>query len=300
MNKLSVSICVPAYNEEKNIARVLYALTKQKTNKIRINKIVIVASGSTDNTPFIAKEFAKSFENILFIHEKERNGKASAINEFLKVVDDEVVVIESADTIPNDDTIENLCSPFLSNEKLGMTGGAPIPTNDKNTFIGYIVHSWWWFHRNIPRFGEIIAYRNILPEISATTAVDEAFIQAKLIKQGYNVVHIDTARVSNKGPENINDLLKQRRRIFNGHARLMAEEEVKIDNMTTSSIHLLLFKFKINNLKELAWFTGGILLEVYARILGYWDNSVKKTNPFVWDTATSTKSLNITSKNKKI
>ena len=22
-------------------------------------------------------------------------------------------------------------------------------------FLGFIIHTWWWFHRNIPRFGEI-------------------------------------------------------------------------------------------------------------------------------------------------
>ena len=62
------------------------------------------------------------------------------------------------------DTIEKLCEPFLRDEKIGLTGGAPIPVNDPNTFLGYIIHAWWWFHRNIPRFGEIIAYRNILSQ----------------------------------------------------------------------------------------------------------------------------------------
>jgi len=26
-----------------------------------------------------------------------------------------------------------------------MTGGAPIPVNDPHTFLGFIVHTWWWF-----------------------------------------------------------------------------------------------------------------------------------------------------------
>jgi len=290
-NKLSVSICIPAYNESKNIKRILNALHWQITNKIIINKIVVVSSGSTDDTNEIVQECCDKYPNIYLIREPTRNGKASAINEFLKVVDDEVVVIESADTIPDMDTIEKLCEPFLKDEKIGMTGGAPIPVNDSNTFLGYVIHAWWWFHRNIPRFGEIIAYRNILQDISPTTAVDEAYTQAKLIQQGYKIAHIDEAIVRNKGPETIKDLIKQRRRIFNGHARLYAEEKVKINNMTKSSIKLLLFKYEIHNFKHLFWFLGGIAIEIYARFLGAYDMKYKKINPFVWDTATTTKNL---------
>ncbi len=161
--------------------------------------------------------------------------------------------------------------------------------NDRNTFLGYIIHSWWWFHRNIPRFGEIIAYRNVLDTISETTAVDEAYIQAKIVQMNLKAVHVDTAVVHNKGAENITDLIKQRRRVFNGHSRLHQEENIKIGNMTKSSLRLLLFKYKINNLKELCWLFGGIGVETLARILGFYDMRVTKRNPFIWDTAHSTK-----------
>lgn len=291
--KLQVSICIPAYNEGRNIIKLLNALRRQVTEKITINKIVIISSGSTDKTVEMARKYCALYEKFHLIIEKKRNGKASAINSFLRFVDDEIVVIESADTIPERDTIEKLCVPFIKDKKIGMTGGAPIPVNDPETFLGYIIHAWWWFHRNIPRFGEIIAYRNILKNISATTAVDEAFIQAKLIKKGYKPVHIDEARVRNKGPETVRDLIKQRRRIFSGHARLHAEEHVKIDNMTRSTLKLMLFKFKIQSLKHLFWLMGGISIEIYSRFLGFYDTTIKNKNPYIWDTAKTTKSLNI-------
>lgn len=288
--KLSVSICVPAYNEEKNIGKILEALSNQVTTQININKIIVVSSGSTDATEAITEEFKKKDKRIRLIKQSERSGKASAINAFLKVVDDPVIVLESADTIPEKDAIEILCEPFIANPEIGLTGGAPIPVNDANTFTGYVVHTWWWFHRNIPRFGEIIAFRNILPEISPTTAVDEAYIQAKIVQQGLKAVHIDDAVVRNKGPETVNDLIKQRRRIFNGHSRLHKEEGVKIDNMTKSSFRLL-WTYKMPSPKHLFWFLGGVLIEIYSRILGIYDAQIKDVNPFVWDTASTTKQL---------
>ena len=291
--KLSVSICIPAYNEEKNIKKILDALHWQITENIVITNIVVVSSGSTDRTDDIVREYCLKYPNFYLIREKERAGKAAAINSFLHLVHDEVVVIESADTIPEIDTIEKLCAPFLRDEKIGLTGGAPIPVNDPNTFLGYIIHAWWWFHRNIPRFGEIIAYRNVLKDISPTTAVDEAYIQAKLAKLGYKLIHVDEARVKNKGPETVSDLIKQRRRVCNGHDRLYSEEHVKINNLTRSSLKLLLFKYKMYCLKHFFWFMGGIGIEMYARFLGTYDRYMKKVNPYIWDTAKSTKNLKI-------
>lgn len=290
---LSVSICVPAYNEEKNIKKILTALLRQDLKRISINKIVVVSSGSTDRTNLFAEEMQQKSDKIFLITERERRGKASAINAFLRMVDDEVVVIESADTIPEKYAIEKLCLPFLQDKKIGMTGGAPIPVNDPETFLGYIIHAWWWFHRNIPRFGEIIAYRNILKQIPESSAVDEAFIQAAIVKKNYKIVHIDDAKIRNKGPETVNDLIKQRRRIFNGHSRLYQDEEVKIDNMTRSSLHLLLFQYKIEQPKQVFWLLGGIALEVCARLLGFYDQYITKLNPSIWDTAGTTKDLRI-------
>lgn len=292
-NKLPVAICIPAYNEGKNIRKILDGLAVQQTEKIVINKIVVISSGSTDETESIVQEYCDKYDNFFLITQDERRGKASAINAFLRECTDEIVVIESADTIPHAKTIENLCKPFLRDKQIGMTGGAPIPLNDPETFLGYIIHAWWWFHRNIPRFGEIIAYRNVIDHLSPTTAVDEAYIQAKLVQLGYKIVHIDEAIVTNKGPETVKDLIKQRRRIFNGHSRLHSEEKVKIDNMTGSSIKLLLFNYKIKSLKHLCWFIGGIGLEAYARLLGHYDTYYKKVNPYIWDTAKTTKNLKI-------
>jgi len=290
---LSISVCVPAYNEGKNIENILQALVSQQTQRIHINKIIIVSSASTDETDTIVDQYAQKYSNVVLLRQNQRRGKASAINAALSIISDEVVVIESADTIPDPDCIEKLCAPFTIEKKLGMVGGAPHPINDKNTFLGYIIHAWWWFHRHIPRFGEIIAYRNILQHISSTTAVDEAYIQAKIVKLNYKVRHIDTAIVRNKGAETVGDLIKQRRRVMNGHARLFNEEHVKIDNMTRSSLHLLFFEYQLHSLKEVCWLIGGILIEIFARILGAYDYYIVGINPFVWDIAKSTKEFSL-------
>jgi biofilm PGA synthesis N-glycosyltransferase PgaC len=288
---LNISIGIPSYNEEKNIGNLLDALLNQETKNINIRKIVVISSGSTDQTNSVVENYMKKDTRIILLTESKRSGKAQAINKFLRVVSDAVVVIESADTIPKPDAIEKLCVPFLADPKVGMTGAAPLPVNSENTFIGYIVHAWWWFHRNIPRFGELVAFRNILPQISANTAVDEAYIQAKIIQAGFRAIHVDDAVVFNKGSLTVADLIKQRRRISNGHARLMSEENIKISNMTRSSLFLLFFKYEMTQFRHVIWLLAGIGLEIWARILGFFDKYFYSYNPVVWEVADSTKDL---------
>src|SRR3989344_1548094 len=296
---LPVSICLPAYNEGDTIGKLLDKLLKQRTEAIKINKIIVVSSASTDNTDEVVRRFQKQDERIVLIREKTRNGKATAINCFLKHTSDPIVVLQSTDTIPYEDTIERLCYPFLTDKKIGMTGGAPIPINDPETFLGFIVHTWWWFHRNIPRFGEIIAYRNILPEISAKTAVDEAYIQAKFVQMGYKVVLVDDAVIFNKGADTIRDMVKQRRRIHNGHSRLIDEESVPVKTFSKNMLWLFLFKYEIINFRQLLWLIGGIFIEIWAVILATWDKHIEGKNPVVWDIAESTKVKVTVSKVKK-
>lgn len=297
--KVNVSICLTAYNEEKNIGNLLASLLKQETRLIHINHIVVISSACTDRTNEIVKEYMLLDNRIRLIEEKERKGKASAINTFLKQCNDPLVVVQSTDTVCHPNCIEYLCRPMVADKTIGMTGGAPVPTNDPHTFLGYVVHTWWWFHRNIPRFGEIIAFRNILPSISVNTAVDEAWIQAKFVQMEYKVVHIDDAVIYNKGSDTISDIIKQRRRIYNGHSRLKEEEGVKITHMTKSMLYLLLFKYKLRTFRHLLWLCGGILIEIIAQILGRWDKHMHNKNPVIWDIARSTKELKLSFQDDK-
>jgi cellulose synthase/poly-beta-1,6-N-acetylglucosamine synthase-like glycosyltransferase len=97
--------------------------------------------------------------------------------------------------------------------------------------------------------------------------------------------------VYNKGSETITDMIKQRRRIFNGHYRLLEEENVKISHVTKSGLILLLFKYKLYSIKHIIWIFGGIGLELYSITLAHYDKIFNKINPVVWDIASSTKNL---------
>ena len=225
--RVGCSIGIMEYNEEANIARTVYAVLAQQGPSIRIEEVIVVASGCTDRTVPIVTEITEKESRVhLFVQEK-REGKASAINLFLKKATGDVAVLIGADVIPEESAIENLCSPFL-NPEIGMTGGRPIPVNDVNTFMGHSVHLLWRLHDRVARthakLGEVIAFRNIISGIPTNSAVDEISIQALISQLGYKLVYRPESIVYNKGPLTIRDFLKQRRRIYAGHLKVRAQQ----------------------------------------------------------------------------
>ncbi|MFH1073874.1 MAG: glycosyltransferase family 2 protein [Candidatus Firestonebacteria bacterium] len=140
MMNLSFGIC--AYNEQGNILSLLEGLLSQELKNACIKEIIVIASGCTDNTEKIVKEFAKTNPKVFLLSETERNGKAAAVNLFLKKAAGDVCVLVSADTLPEKNAIDTLIKPLIDG-KVGMTGGRPVPVNSKDTFTGFLAHFMW-------------------------------------------------------------------------------------------------------------------------------------------------------------
>ena len=293
---MKCSIGVFAYNEEKNIARLLEALLKQKLEKVEISEIIIIASGCTDDTVLIAREFIKKDKRIKLLIQKKREGKFSAINLFLKTASSKILVIQSGDTISHENAIEELVRVF-KNKSIGMAGTRPVPVNRKDCFWGFLANILWGLHHEIslktPKTGEMVAFLNDFPGLKPTS-VDEALIESWFKNHGFEIVYVPSAIVYNKGPENLRDFLAQRRRIHYGHLDLKNQENYQVSTMDSFKIFLLLRKIIKRNpdlRKSWFWLFGVIGLEAWARGLGIYDFYFKKNNHIVWKRINSTKNL---------
>src|SRR5947208_6833828 len=114
------SIGIMAYNEEANIERTLQSVLEQTGPSIHIDEVIVVASGCTDRTVPIVAEMALQEPRIRLCVQEKREGKASAINLFLKKATSLVVVLIGADVITEAFAIENPCAPF-KDPKIGMS-----------------------------------------------------------------------------------------------------------------------------------------------------------------------------------
>jgi len=291
----TISIGILAHNEEGNIGRLLDALQKQRFDDgIELERIVVVASGCTDHTVDIVEDFCKDHNKIKLIIEAKKSGKAYAINYFMENADSDILILESADTIPEEGAINELVKPF-SDKSVGLVGGRPIPVNPEKGVAGFAVHLIWELHHEIasvsPKAGECIAFRNIFDSMPTDTATDEACLEAMIKARGYELYYSPDAVFYNKGPETIADLIKQRVRIHIGHIHLAHVHSYRPS--TTGNV--LKMKYILKKMKEHPRKTplilAAVFLEGYSMISAMANFYILGKNPYNWETVSTTKDL---------
>lgn len=136
----TVSILIPAHNEENVIDRLLRRMTEltYPTSKLQI---IVVDDASSDQTGQIAEEYAKRYEYISVLHrdkETGAKGKASALNFGLKHAKGEIVLCFDADYYPQKDIVEKLVKEF-ADPLVGAVQGRPVVLNEAQSFVTRLV-----------------------------------------------------------------------------------------------------------------------------------------------------------------
>ncbi|WP_241987032.1 glycosyltransferase family 2 protein [Cryobacterium sp. Sr3] len=118
---VTVTVLVPAHNEETSIFATLSSLLAQSN---RPERVVVVADNCTDGTVDIARSLGVE------IFESRRNTfkKAGALNQILKVLlpgqgDNDLIMVLDADTRLDDGFLEAAVGRFTSDRALMAVGG---------------------------------------------------------------------------------------------------------------------------------------------------------------------------------
>ena len=290
--KIHCSVGITAYNEEANIGRLLQALLDQRLFEVEISEIIVVASGCTDRTVEIVREKMADDPRIQLYVQEKREGKTSAINVFLAHAKEKICVLESGDTLPRDDTIEKMVRMFRD-PAVGMTGAQKVAVNNPEHIIGLLSHLRLKLEHQlcleIPRLGELIAFRKVFDQLPRDVAMDEAFVEALIIRHGMQVRYAPEAVVYNMGPQTVGDFVKQRRRNYAGHLYLQDKYSYQVSSLQNTRVVRIALEEVWGAVRLVALLGFLAILEVYSRILGYWDYRVRKRRHVVWDMAWSTK-----------
>jgi len=171
MKKLpTVSIGIPAYNEEKNIANILNSLMHQKRNAFFLKRITVYSDGSNDKTCEIVKKFHKDFPVIHLVRAKERRGKMFRLNQIFHNCNSDILVTLDADIgISGKNFLDKLSSDLIADPKAKMVAAHQIPLKPQN-FFGKVVYTsfsmWDYIRLNMPScdhvqnfYGAATAYR---------------------------------------------------------------------------------------------------------------------------------------------
>ncbi len=289
---LPCSVGITAHNEEQNIGRLLAALKEQDLIHVGIGEIIVVCSGCTDNTVPLVQQAMRSDARIRLLVQEKREGKTSAINLFLRNARENICVLESADTLPRSDTIEKLVRPF-EDPRIGMTGAQKVAANTPEHIIGYFSHLRLKLEHTlcleIPRLGELIAFRKVLDSIPPDVSMDEAFVEAIVIRRGLEVRYAPDAIVFSMGPLTVNDFVRQRRRNHAGHLHLRHKYGYRVSSLHTGRVVRLAVEEIWGALRLVAVLFVLGSVELYARVLGSWDYYARGRKHEVWEIATTTK-----------
>lgn len=290
--RLRCSVGVTAYNEEANIGRLLDALLAQHTRDVEITEIIVVASACTDNTVPIVESYAAEYPAIKLFIQPRREGKTSAINVFLAHAREEICVLESGDTLPHEDAIEHLVRMF-ADPTVGMTGAHKVPVNTPDHLVGIFTHLRLRLEHQlcleIPRLGEMIAFRKVFDRIPPDVAMDEAFVEALVVERGLQVRYAPDAVVYNTGPDSIQDFVRQRRRNHAGHLYLKSKYGYAVSSIQNTRVARVAFKEIWGAVRLVGTLFLLAILEIWSRLLGWYDFAVKRDRHVVWDMAWSQK-----------
>ncbi len=225
--KVTVGIC--AYNEGNNVGQLLNNLLFEQQLS-EDSEILVVCSGCTDNTVQIVQKYQKLDPRVKSHIEKERTGKAPAINYILKNATGDSIFLISADTLPQKQILPVLVSK-LDAPNVGIVCGNPVPVNDSHSLVGRIVQVLWHFHGHV--FEELndaglarhasegfLIRKGIVDQIPAQTINDDAYIAVTTKKKGWLILFSSKSKISMRGPKNFSEYFQQRRRIIFGHFQL--------------------------------------------------------------------------------
>lgn len=288
----TVGIC--AHNEEKNIEGCIRSVLEQELRSIQLQEVIVVSSGSTDSTDAIVRRLQSEFPVLKLVVQRKREGKNSAINELLDAAQGDIVVLVNADNRLASGSLQHLLKPF-QDEKVGMAGGRPVPTNDRRDPVGFAVHMLWDMHHRLamihPKIGELVAFRNNGTRLPKNMQSDEDIIRMKLEEDGFHSVYVPEAVVYNRGPETMKDFLKQRKRVNIGERMMRKSFRYEVPTWNPEYLFNAYLGFIRDSGPHPIRISLAIGMEAYARAYATMHVAMEKGDIPVWDLVESTKKL---------
>jgi cellulose synthase/poly-beta-1,6-N-acetylglucosamine synthase-like glycosyltransferase len=262
----TVSILIPALNEEKVIERILQRMTELTYPKDKM-EIIVIDDGSTDDTWKIAEQCSKAHSYIKVIHRSEKEGgrgKASTLNAGLKHAKGEIILCFDADYYPQRDILEKLTKEF-ADPKVGAVQGRVTVLNEPQNIVtrlvtlerigGYRVDQQARDSLGlITQLGGTVAglRRDLLESLGRwdeSILAEDTDITFRVYLAGYKIRYVNEAECYEEAVESWRAYWKQRYRWAKGHMQCAFKHSLKV--------------LKSSNLRFREKVDGLLLLNVY-------------------------------------
>jgi len=282
---LKVSIGIPIYNEAENIASLFESILIQEG--FDFQEIIFVLSGCSDSSEEKIRQCILKEKRCRLLKQDKREGKASAVNIFLKEASGDILILISSDVVLDKYCLSRILTP-LQDKRVGMVGGRPIPIKNTSNNLVYIANKIIWdLHHHLalikPKLGEVIAFKNIIDKIPCDTAVDEVLLEALIINTGSILCYKSDALIYNKCPTRIRDLFSQRVRIYWGHIDALVKTGYKASSMEYKLIFWIILEYAFKRSYLLFYIIFLCILETAVRVMAYYKfYFIRGKLPFIW------------------
>ncbi|MGI0049545.1 MAG: glycosyltransferase, partial [Nitrososphaera sp.] len=285
-----VTVGIPAYNEERNIASLLQSLEGQRS----LISEVIVSDDSSDRTPDIVRDFAKrSSLHITLFHHDERRGAAAAWNEIFQRAAGDSIVLYDADTIPHPSCTEQLASRVSKDTALCASNSQPVQAAGIAGRASVFISNWLRSVRlsglsQYTVMGRALAIDAAVAkeiQVPADMIAIDLYLQCRVLEMGLGVAYNDDAVVYFKPANSMQDLASQVVRAVNGH------DQIK-DRVSRLKIGLPLHVAGAQALKNAVTDPAGAFSAVIGySLMPYYMSRLKHTDSAKWHTADSSKAI---------
>ena len=225
----SVSVVVPAYNEERVLANCVDSILATGYPWL---ELVLVDDGSTDGTLDVMRRYAR-LPNVTVVS-KNNAGKGAALNTGLSLVSGDVVLFVDADGIFARDTITELLRGF-ADDRVGAVCGNDEPVNldrVQTRLLALLTHGTAFVRRALAVIGcltivsgNIGAFRrDVLARVGGFAEGmlgEDLELTWRVHRAGYRVAFVPTARVYAEVPSTVRQLWRQRVRWTRGHVQTL-------------------------------------------------------------------------------
>ncbi|HSX39732.1 MAG TPA: glycosyltransferase [Candidatus Saccharimonadales bacterium] len=224
----TLTIGIPAYNEEANIKFLLDDLLKQNIQSCELEAIVVASDASSDSTDAIVRAYGGK---VKLIENTVRQGQGAKQNQIMQTCDSDVLVLLNADlTIKDLNFIDNLVAPILSGSDLTC---GPLLEIDPSNYFEKIVQFGSIYRRNVhesvnngnnlntchgshrafsKRFYKVLYFPGSVAE--------DAYSYLACIQNGFTYTYAKDAVAFIKLPDNLKDHKTQSARFYHSETKL--------------------------------------------------------------------------------
>lgn len=224
----SVSVIIPAWNEEVGIIRTVESVLSNTYERI---EAIVVNDGSTDGSDRIVRDFLEKYSKeshpgkTLLYKYKENGGKSSALNAGLAMSSGEIIISIDADCYVTSTAVENFVKCFVDPRVMAAVGNVKI--GNTKTILGTVQYLEFLFSFYFKKADSLLntiyiiggaagAFRReVFDKVGPYTLgliTEDIELSVRIQAAGMKIVYASEAIVYTEGATDLNGLMKQRLR----------------------------------------------------------------------------------------